>query len=84
MKTVHVFFFIFSFMSMKRFEVPFPTLSWGPRHSSWRPFGKKAFRDVLVKICEVIKGKVDYKWSFCFNYAHVSGNMGLLIKAFGE
>lgn len=84
MKTVHVFSFIFSFMSMKRFGVPFCTLSWGPQHCSWLPFGKKAFRDALVKICEVIKGKVDYKWSFCFNYAQVSGNMGLLIKAFRE
>lgn len=59
-------------------------LSWGPQHTSWLPFGKKAFWNVLVKICEVIKGKVDCKWSFCFNYAQVSGNMELLIKAFGE
>lgn len=71
-------------MSMRSFRVPLSALSWGPWHTSWLSFEKKAFWDILVKICEVIKGKVNCKPLFCFNYVQVLGNMELLIKAFRE
>lgn len=71
-------------MSIRRFRVPLSALSRGPWHTSWLSFEKKAFWDILVKICEVIKGKVNCKRLFCFNYVQVSGNMELLIKAFRE
>lgn len=58
-------------------------LSGGPQHI-YLAFEKKAFWDVLVKIHEVMKGKVNCKRLFCFDYVQVSGNMELLIKVFGE
>lgn len=82
--TVHVFSFIFSFMSMRGFRVLLSVLSWGPWPISCLSFEKKAFWDILVKICVVIKGKASCKRLFCFNYVQVSDNMKLLIKAFRE
>lgn len=55
---------------------------WGPP-AYLLAFEKKAFWDVLVKTHEVIKDKVNYRRLLCFNYVQVSGNMELLIKAFG-
>lgn len=40
--------------------------------------------NVLIKIHEVIKDKVNHKWLFCFNYVQVSGNRELFIKGFKE
>lgn len=40
--------------------------------------------NVLIKIHEVIKGKVNHKWLFCFNYVQVSSNRELFIKGFEE
>lgn len=40
--------------------------------------------NVLIKIHKVVKGKVNCKRLFCFNYVQVSGNRELFIKGFEE
>lgn len=77
----NLFFFHLFLYEHEEIKVLFSAFSGGSQHI-YTAFEKKVCSgtNVLIKIHEVIKGKVNRKRLFCFNYVQVSSNRELFIK----